>query len=119
MDLGLSWRSSFVVRSESSAQVSGSLVRIIWCRDNSRQPCSWREQKAFRAFCVSCGAIWGLRQLDVCVCSDASEEGFCVHDSPGMPRDRREIAEVGPVSDGTRFKSSSRFVRASLVRCER
>ena len=65
---------------------------------------------------VSCGGIYcllrsdlSLRWLDVCTCTDASEKGFAVAVREG----RRELAaEVVRVSERTRFKTSSKTIRA-------
>ena len=52
---------------------------------------------------------WSLRWLDVCFCTDASEKGFAFAVRQGC----RELASaVGLVSERTRFKRSSRSIRA-------
>ena len=52
---------------------------------------------------------WGLCWPDVCICTDASEKGFAFAVREGC----RELAsEVGRVSERTRFKRSSRSIRA-------
>ena len=64
----------------------------------------------------ACGGIlcllrsdWSLRWLDVCVCADPSEKGFAFAVREGC----RELAsEVGRFSEQTRFKRTSKSIRA-------
>ena len=52
---------------------------------------------------------WSLRWFDVCICTDASEKGFAFAVREGC----RELAsEVGRFSERTRFKRSSKSIRA-------
>ena len=63
--------------------------------------CVWN--RAFWSILCLLRSDWSLRRLDVCMCTDASEQGFAF-----AVRERcRELAsEVGRVSEQTRFKSS-------------
>ena len=107
----LSWRSAIVVLSHSLMQVSCS-------RGRDGQLCVWNKEHFGRIQCLL-RSDWRLRWLDVCICTDASEEGFAFAVREGC----RELAsEVGRVSERTRFKSSSRSIRWSVqvrtrVRC--
>ena len=65
------------------------------------------EQRAFKGLLCLLRSDWGLRWLDVCICTDASEKGF----SFAVREGRRQLAsEVG--RRGQKFKSSSRSIRA-------
>ena len=67
------------------------------------------EQRAFGGILCLLSSDWSLRWLDVCICTDASEKGFAFAVREGC----RELAsEVERVSERTRFKRSSRSVRA-------
>ena len=60
------------------------------------------------AFCLL-RSDWSSRWLDVCIGTDASEKGF---EFAVRSRCHELASEVGRVRERTRFKRSSRFVRA-------
>ena len=80
--------------------------RLVWFQESHGQLCVWSNEQSEEFFVFS--AVFGLRWLDVCTCTDASEEGFVFADREGC----RELAsEVGRVSERTKFKRSSRSIR--------
>ena len=67
------------------------------------------EQRAVGGILCLLRSDWSLRWLDVCICTDAPEKGFTFAVREGC----HELpSEVGRVSERTRFKRSSRSIRA-------
>lgn len=93
------WRSATRVRSRSLTPVSNSLGLLCLV---SGQPWSAvrQEQRAFGSILRLLRSHWSLPWLDVCICTDASENcfAFTVHDGC-----RELCSEVGRVSERTRF----------------
>ena len=97
-------RSAIVVHSQSLSPASSRRQRPGWFRRSHGQPCAWTRQH-LEEFCVSSAVI-----------------GNCVGlMSASVPMRERKVSrwrflkgasEVGRVSDRTRFKRSSRSLRA-------
>ena len=86
---------------------SSSRGRLTWFQESHGRLCVWNREHSV-AFCLL-RSDWSLRWLDVCICTDASEKGFAFAVREGC----RELpSEVGRVSERTRFKRSSRSIRA-------
>ena len=88
MVTSLFWHSAIVELSQFLTQASSSRGRGIWFPESRGQLCRWSKEYLVEFLCLLRSVCWGLRWLDVC------------------------MSEVGRVSERTRFKRSSRSIRA-------
>ena len=108
----LFWRSAIVVNL-SILDASFKFARASYLVSGEPWSTVRMEQRASGGILCLLLSNWSLRWLDVCMCTNASEKGFAFAVREGC----RELAsQVGRVSERTRFKSSSRSIRARWSR---